>query len=275
MRVPVFQFDAFSATAFGGNPAAVVLLDDEAPDHNVLQAIAAEMNLSETAFATRRPDAEWNLRWFTPLTEVDLCGHATLASAACLFDAGRLGSDTAERAEVVFHTRSGPLTCVVSRVDGQAISVEMDFPATYTEPVSDTTSLSDALGAEVIDAGSAFDLVAQLRTPQQVRALTPDISAVERLDARAVVVTAAGDVDGGEADFVSRVFAPRLGIAEDPVTGSAHTILATWWSQRLSKTSLKAHQVSARGGRLGLMLDGDRVAISGTAAKVMEGTLLI
>lgn len=273
MRVPLFQFDTFADEVFAGNPAAVALFESPQPD-SLLQQIAGEMNLSETAFPIRRSDGDWDLRWFTPTAEVDMCGHATLASAACLADQGLVDTNSSGSARVVFHTRSGPLTCEVSRsAPGSAIRVEMDFPASHAEPVEQAAEVAQALGCEVVAVGRSFDLIAELESPEAVRDLTPDLAAVAELDTRAVVITAAGDVDGGAADFVSRVFGPRVGIPEDPVTGSAHTILATWWADRLGTAELLAHQVSRRGGHLGLELHSDRVKITGSAVKVLEGVL--
>jgi PhzF family phenazine biosynthesis protein len=262
MTIRILQVDAFTDTPFRGNPAAVALFE-QLPDDQLLQNLALEMNLSETAYPVRRPDGDWDLRWFTPATEVDLCGHATLASAHVLFE---LGLVTTGR--VTFHTRSGPLTC---RQDGG--SVTMDFPIAPAQPCGPVEGLAEALGVPVVDQGRSFDLLAQLDSPRTVADLQPDMVALARIDTRAVVVTAAGDVDGGPAHFVSRVFGPRVGIAEDPVTGSAHCILGPWWAQRLGTSELDAHQVSARGGRLTVRILGDRVELVGQAVTVLDGTL--
>ena len=266
-RIPLIQADAFTPVAFGGNPAAVALFD-ELPDDGLLQQIALEMNLSETAYPTKRGDGDWDLRWFTPGAEVNMCGHATLATAFVLADQGLIDG------RVTFHTKSGPLTCEVTDA-----GVVMDFPSSpvSADPLPDglVEALSDALGAVVIDVGVGFDVVAQLQSADAVRSLTPDQARVAGIDTRAVIVTASGDIDGGPADFVSRVFAPRVGIAEDPVTGSAHTILAPWWAERLGVTDFAAHQVSARGGRLGVRLLGDRVELSGQAVITMVGELVL
>ncbi len=264
MKIPLIQVDAFTTTPFAGNPAAVALLDEALPDAR-LQAIALEMNLSETAYPLRRADGEWDLRWFTPAAEVDLCGHATLGTAHALFERGLVDGD-----EVRFHTRSGLLTC--RRVED---GILMDFPTADTELCGPIEGLADALGADVIEQARSFDVLAELDSAETVAGLTPDIGALAAIDTRAVIVTAAGDVDGGDADFVSRVFAPRHGIAEDPVTGSAHTITGPWWADRLGRGELRAHQVSARGGRLRVRVRGDRTELVGQAVTVMEATLLV
>ena len=264
MTIPLIQVDAFTDTPFRGNPAAVALIDGPLDDAR-LQAIAAEMNLSETAYPLRRPDGDWELRWFTPATEVDLCGHATLGTAHVLFERGLVESDS-----ITFHTRSGALICRL-----QDDGILMDFPTAGTEPCSPIDGLAEALGAEVIAQARSFDIVAQLADADVVARLTPDLSAVAELDTRAVVVTAAGDIDGGDADFVSRVFAPRAGIPEDPVTGSAHTITGPWWAERLGRSELRAHQVSARGGHMLVRVLGDRTQLIGSAVTVMEATLLV
>ncbi len=264
MTIPIIQVDAFTETAFGGNPAAVVLLDAERDDA-FLQSVAVEMNLSETAFPLLGTDGRWSLRWFTPATEVDLCGHATLATAHVLFDRGVADSD-----QITFDTRSGPLICHRTG-DG----ILMDFPAAPAEPCDPIDGLAVALGVPVVDQGRSFDLVAQLESARVVANLSPDMAALAALDTRAVAVTAAGDVDGGPADFVSRVFAPRVGIPEDPVTGSAHCITGPWWAERLGRNELRAHQVSARGGRLHVKIQDDRVEMTGRAITVLEGHLLL
>lgn len=262
MSVRIIQVDAFTDTPFTGNPAAVAFVGGGESD-GLLQAIALEMNLSETAFPVRRTDGDWDLRWFTPGTEVDLCGHATLATAHVLFDLAMIDGDA-----VTFHTRSGPLIC--SRVDA---GIAMDFPATPAEVCGPIDGLSEALGATVTAQGRSFDVVAEVGSPDVVAALVPDLAAVAEIDTRAVIVTAAGDVDGGSADFVSRLFGPRVGVPEDPVTGSAHCILGPWWGERLGRVELSAHQVSARGGHLRVNLNGDRVSLIGQAVTVLDGRL--
>ena len=264
MASRILHVDAFADRPFAGNPAAVALLD-HAPDDETLQAIAGEMNLSETAFPVRRDDGDWDLRWFTPATEVDLCGHATLATAHVLFADGLAPGPT-----VTFHTRSGPLVC--HRHDDQIV---MDFPASPAERCETIPGLADALGVDVVAYGRSFDLVAEVADPDVVASARPDLPALAAVGGpRGIILTAAGDIDGGEADFVSRMFAPNVGIDEDPVTGSAHCITGPWWAERLGRTELSAHQVSARGGRLGVRLVGDRVELTGRAVTVTDGTLL-
>jgi PhzF family phenazine biosynthesis protein len=256
--------DAFTDRAFAGNPAAVVVLD-EAPPDDWMAAIAREANLSETAFVIRETlsDVDFRLRWFTPAVEVDLCGHATLASAHCLLEDGVNGP-------IRFATRSGVLT-VSRRPDG---SLAMDFPASPPVHVDAPAGIAEALGTQALwtgrsDSGFLVVLVADERT---VRELSPEIAAVARLDAMAVVVTA--DADKGQPyDFVSRVFAPNVGLDEDPVTGSAHTVLAPYWADRLNRTSLVGLQASARSGLVGVEVDGERVVVSGRAVTVLDGVL--
>ncbi len=263
MTTEIIQVDAFADELFAGNPAAVALLTKPADD-DFLQRLALEMNLSETAYPSRRDDGDWDLRWFTPKAEVELCGHATLATAHVLFTRDLIDGDT-----IRFHTRSGVLTC---RRSGEGIV--MDFPASPAEPCGPIDGLAEALDAEIVAQAHSFDLLVEVASPAIVAGLEPDFTALARIDTRAVLVTAAGDIDGGDADFVSRVFAPRVGIAEDPVTGSAHCISGPWWAERLGKTNLRAHQVSARGGRLGVRLVDDRVELTGRALTVFEATLV-
>ena len=259
MNIPIYQVDAFTHRLFGGNPAAVVLLDDWLPDA-VLQAIAAENNLAETAFVIPRPDVA-PLRWFTPAVEVDLCGHATLAAAYVLF---RHRYPSAERLR--FDTRSGELT--VAR-EGEMLS--MDFPSRPGRPVTISDELVAALGARPREVHLARDLLAIFASEAEVRAIRPDFAALAALDAFAVIVSAPGD----EVDFVSRFFAPGAGIPEDPVTGSAHCTLIPYWAGRLGKTELTARQISARGGELACRLRGDRVLIAGRAVEYLRGEITV
>lgn len=262
MSIELWQVDAFADRAFAGNPAGVCVPEASVPDP-WQQALATEMNLSETAFLRPR-QGDWDLRWFTPVTEVDLCGHATLASAHILWETGR--ADPGET--IRFHTRSGLLTAV--RRDDW---IELDFPALPPEEAEPVVGLAEALGARIVWTGrSRFDVLALLENADQVRNLTPDLGALARVDARGVMVTAPGDVDG--VDFVSRFFAPRFGVPEDPVTGSAHCCLGPYWGSRLGKRRLTARQVSARGGTVRLELRGDRVGLSGQAVTVMRVDLL-
>ncbi len=259
MRIPIYQIDAFTRRVFSGNPAAVCPLERWLED-GVLQSIAAENNLSETAFFVRAGD-RFHLRWFTPVLEVDLCDHATLASAFVILNRLEPGLDA-----VTFYTRSGELTV---RREGEYLS--MDFPARPPTPCEPPGGLTEALGAAPAEVWRSRDLMALFDAEEQIRALRPNMDRLARIDAFAVIVTA----PGREADFVSRFFAPRGGIAEDPVTGSAHSTLVPYWSRRLGKTSLHALQVSARGGELWCEDRGGRVTIRGQAVPFMEGAVII
>jgi predicted PhzF superfamily epimerase YddE/YHI9 len=259
----IVQVDAFTSEPFRGNPAAVCVLEDER-DSEWMQRVASEMNLAETAFLRPR-EGGFDLRWFTPSVEVDLCGHATLASAHVLWESGRLAPDQLAR----FHTKSGLLT---ARRLGDWI--ELDFPATPDEPVQAPPGLVEALGASPRYVGrSRFDYLVELDSEEAVARLRPDFGALRSISARGVIVTSrSADSD---FDFVSRFFAPAVGIAEDPVTGSAHCCLAPFWSRRLGKHAFVARQLSARGGILKIGLDGDRVRLAGQAVTVLEGELLV
>ena len=262
MSIPFFQIDAFTAEAFSGNPAAVVVLPSAA-DTTWMQQVAAEMNLAETAFLVRRSDG-FDLRWFTPAVEVDLCGHATLASAHALWQSGQLASTEIAR----FHTRSGVLTA------GRDHDwIELNFPATHATPVDAPPGLLDALGGiTALAVGkSRFDYLVEVDGEDVVRELAPDFAALRRLPVRGVIVTSRASTSGW--DFVSRFFAPAAGINEDPVTGSAHCALTPYWSKKLGRTSFTARQLSARGGTLQVHLDGDRVRLRGQAVTVLRGTL--
>jgi predicted PhzF superfamily epimerase YddE/YHI9 len=257
MRLPLYQIDAFSARVFGGNPAAVVPLDSWLPDAT-MQAIAAENNLAETAFFVKRAD-DWQLRWFTPAVEVDLCGHATLASAHLIFS--RLEPD---RGEARFATRSGEL--VVAR-DGDWLV--MDFPSWPPKPCPATPAIAEALGKAPREVAGARDYLCVFDSEADIRALKPDMAKLARLDRFAVCVTAPGA--DGAVDFVSRFFAPAQGVPEDSVTGSAHCMLIPYWAGRLGKNKLVARQISQRGGELRCELRGDRVTIAGRAVLYLEG----
>lgn len=261
--VPLFQVDAFTIEPFAGNPAAVCLLPS-ARDAAWMQRVAAEMNLAETAFLSPRGET-FDLRWFTPTTEVDLCGHATLASAHVLWETARLAGDRT----AAFHTKSGVLTAVR---DGDWI--ELDFPATPPTPTDAPPGLADALGVRPRGvARSAFDYLVEVETEQVVRTLKPNLAVVATIPARGVVVTSRASSPG--VDFVSRFFGPASGIDEDPVTGSAHCALAPYWSTRLNRTTFVARQLSARGGTLRVMLEGDRVKLQGQAVTVFRGELVV
>jgi len=264
MNIPCFQVDAFSARPFGGNPAAVCPLEDWLPDA-LMQSIAAENALSETAFFVRRADGDFDLRWFTPAVEVDLCGHATLASALVLFDQLEPG-----RAAVRFHTRSGPLE--VER-DGGLLA--MDLPARPPREVAASEDIERALGCRPRQVLLGRDLVVLIDSADEVRRLVPDLTRVAALDVFAVCVTAAGGGRDDDVDFVSRFFAPAKGVPEDPVTGSAHCQLVPYWATRLGRTRLRARQVSRRGGELEGELMGERVRLRAAACLVKTGELLL
>lgn len=260
--LPVYQVDAFAEQPFAGNPAAVCLLDAER-DAAWMQDVAREMNLSETAFLLPRPDG-WSLRWFTPAVEVDLCGHATLASAHVLWETGRLEANEPAR----FHTRSGWLE---ARREGPAIA--MDFPALSATPAAPPGGLADALGAVPVSVHrSRFDVLVELSSDAVVRALRPDVARLKSVEARGVIVTArSGD---GRFDFISRFFAPAAGVDEDPVTGSAHCVLGPWWARILQKHELNGYQASARGGAVRVRMKGERLDLIGHAVTVLRGELL-
>ncbi|MGE5272002.1 MAG: PhzF family phenazine biosynthesis protein [Thiohalocapsa sp.] len=270
MRIPLYQVDAFVTDApFSGNPAAVCPLDAWLADP-VMQAIAAENNLSETAFFV--PDGDgYHLRWFTPTTEVDLCGHATLASAFVVFGWLRPAlcgiAFRTEQAGVLMVGRAGDL-------------LALDFPARPPARCSVPPALAAALGRPPVEVLAARDYLAVYDSPDEVAALTPDFAALKALDRFAVIVTApgtpAGGQDGGEgSDFVSRFFAPARGVDEDPATGSAHCTLVPSWASRLGKDRLAARQLSRRGGRLSCALAGDRVEIAGRCVLYLEGTITV
>jgi len=257
----LLQIDAFTAEPFRGNPAAVCFLDRE-PDDEWMGNVAAEMNLSETAFLQPRYEG-WSLRWFTPgKVEVKLCGHATLASAHALWEEGLLAATETAR----FHTLSGVLTA--SR-DGDFI--ELDFPAKTEEEIAPPAGLLDALGTpHPRHVGrNEFDYLVELESEGEVRALRPDFGVLRQLPVRGVIVTSRAATEG--FDFVSRFFAPAVGVDEDPVTGSAHTCLTPYWAARLGKSELRAWQASARGGALRVRLAGDRVKLAGHAVTVLRG----
>lgn len=264
----IFVVDAFTDTPFRGNPAGVCLPEGpRASDAAWMQRVAAEMRHSETAFlvpGAEGGDADWSLRWFTPEVEVDLCGHATLASARVLFGEGLA------RGSVRFATRSGVLAAHEHAGGG----IALDFPALPPRPVAAPEGLEEMLGVRVaaVAAGGA-DVVVEVASAAEVRALAPDQAALGRLPYRCVVVTAPGDRDG--IDFVSRVFAPSAGIPEDPVTGSAHCVLGPYWAPRVGRSRLTGFQASARGGVVTVELLGDRVMLVGDAALVLRGELTV
>jgi PhzF family phenazine biosynthesis protein len=259
MRLPMYQVDAFTDSLFGGNPAAVCPLDAWLPDA-VMQAIAAENNLSETAFFVRE-GGDYALRWFTPSVEVDLCGHATLAAGHVVFSFLEPA-----RAAVSFRTvKAGTLT--VSR-DGDLLV--MDFPARPATPCEPPAGLLAALGGSPREVLRARDHLIVYETAAEIAALKPDLAALAKVDCWAAIVTAPGD---NGVDFASRFFAPAQGIPEDPVTGSAHCTLVPYWAKRLGKTEFEARQLSRRGGALRCALNGDRVSIGGKAVVYLEGQI--
>lgn len=257
--------DAFADRPFEGNPAAVCLLDAPAPEE-WMRDLAAEMNLSETAFVTPGGDGVFGLRWLTPEVEVDLCGHATLASAHLIYEAGRVSAD----APVRFDTRSGRLTV---RQSGER-TYTMDFPATPPAEAADLDAVAEAFGVRPVWTGrSRFDAFVVVEDEQTVRQLAPDLGAVARLDARGVILTARAEASS-PYDVVSRFFAPGAGVPEDPVTGSAHCAIGPYWADRLGIDDLACYQASRRGGHVRVRADGDRVHLGGRAVTVLRGELL-
>jgi PhzF family phenazine biosynthesis protein len=258
----ITQVDAFTNRPFAGNPAAVCVLE-KAADPSWMQDVAREMNLAETAFLVRRPDG-YDLRWFTPAVEVDLCGHATLASAHVLWEDGHLPP----RAQARFYTKSGLLTA-----DRKDDWIELDFPATPADAAPAPAGLVAALGSEPRFVGrSRFDYLVELDSEATVRELDPDLGALNRVAARGVIVTSRAAGARGY-DFVSRFFAPQSGVPEDPVTGSAHCALAPYWCEKLGRNSLTAYQASSRGGTVRVRLEGQRVRLGGQAVTVLRGEL--
>ena len=256
--VPFLQVDSFTREPFAGNPAAVCLLETE-PPAAWMQHVAAEMNLSETAFTWPSGEA-LGLRWFTPVAEVELCGHATLATAHALWETKRL----AKGEKATFKTLSGQLTASQA-----GHTIQLDFPAEPAEACP-AGNLADALGSEIVWHGkNRMDFIAQLPSAEAVRCCAPDLQRLAKLETRGVIITAEADSD--EADFISRFFCPGLGIDEDPVTGSAHCCLAPLWSERLGKKTLTGYQASKRGGTVGCELAEDRVLLNGHAVTVFSG----
>lgn len=256
----LLQVDAFTDSAFQGNPAAVCILDRER-DAAWMQNVAKEMNLSETAFLLHHPDG-FGLRWFTPAVEVALCGHATLASAHALWEERVLETDAR------FHTLSGLLTA--TRNGGR---IELDFPAKTEEPAVVPPALIDSLGVMPVYVGrNQFDYLIEVETEAELRALNPDHARLRTIPVRGVIVTARST--DPRFDFVSRFFAPGSGVDEDPVTGSAHCALTPYWAKKLGKTEMTAYQASARGGVVHVRLAGDRVKLGGNAVTVFRGELL-
>lgn len=259
MNLEIYQVDAFTTKSFGGNPAAIVPLDKWLPDET-MQNIALENNLSETAFFVRNGDV-YELRWFTPTFEIDLCGHATLASAFVIFDV--LG--TSEKI-LRFQTKSGTLS-----VEKDNDSLVLDFPARPATKCEVPAGLIEAIGKEPKEILKARDYLMVYETEDEVREINPNFAELLKVPTHAVIITARGT----DCDFVSRFFAPEVGVFEDPVTGSAHCTLIPYWAEVLSKTELFARQVSARGGELFCKLDGDRVKIGGHATLYLKGEIYV
>lgn len=257
MKLPLFHIDAFSAKVFAGNPAAVCPLDAWLPDA-LMQSIASENNLSETAFFVKGPEG-YRIRWFTPVSEVDLCGHATLAAAHVLFE--HLGHP---EAVITFSSRSGPL-----HVSKTGKMLQLDFPAEPPVACPVPSDINEAFSLNPVEVLRGSDYIVVFDDQTDLKGIQPNIEALRKLDLRGVCITAAGK----SCDFVSRFFAPNFGIDEDPVTGSAHTQLAPYWAARLGKSTIKARQLSARGGDLECTLDRNRVLISGQAVTYLKGTI--
>jgi len=263
MSLRIIQVDAFTDKPFAGNPAAVCVLEAER-DALWMQHVASEMNLSETAFLVRQADG-FDLRWFTPAVEVDLCGHATLASAHALWEQGHLKPGEQAR----FHTRSGLLTA-----DKHGDWIEMDFPAKAEVPAEPPARLTEALGASLQYVGrNKFDYIAEVESEAVLRSLKPNFSVLSELSVRGVIVTARAQ--NGAFDFVSRFFAPGAGVNEDPATGSSHCCLGPFWARRLGKMEFLAYQASPRGGVLRVRVKGERVILGGQAVTVLRGELLV
>lgn len=266
LSIPLAIVDAFTSQRFAGNPAAVCVLASPA-DTGWMQLVAREMNLSETAFlspAGEEPGG-FHLRWFTPLVEVDLCGHATLASAHLLWESGRLSPTTVAR----FHTKSGVLTA-----RRHSVWIELDFPATPDEEAPAPAGLAEALGVTPTYVGrSRFDYLIEVNGEEIVRDLRPDLAAIGALSVRGVMVTSEASTPG--IDFVSRFFAPAAGIGEDPATGSAHCCLGPYWNRKLGKNEFVARQLSVRGGELRVTCVGDRVRLGGQAVTMVRGELVL
>ena len=259
MNLEIYQVDAFTTEPFHGNPAAVVPLDAWLPDET-MQKIALENNLSDTGFFVKEGD-KYHIRWFTPSVEVPLCGHATLASAHILFNELKAAKDS-----ITFLSKSGEL-----RVDRQGDRLVLDFPAIFVDRIESADAIIAALGKQPVAIYKATDYLVIYDSEETIASLTPDFNALNKTDARGVIVTAPGN----SVDFVSRFFGPGFGITEDPVTGSAHCALTPYWAQELGKNSLTARQISARGGDVFCELAGDRVKIGGYAALYLKGEIVL
>lgn len=259
MKIELIQIDAFAEKVFQGNPAAICPLDAWLTD-SVMQSIATENNLSETAYIIKSGNAQYDIRWFTPNGEVDLCGHATLASAHFLFERKLVDCDT-----IIFKSKSGNLP-VTKHSDGQ---LEMNFPAQLLDPCEPPSQLLNGLRIQPKETYRSMDYLVVLENEQQLLCCTPNMNELMQLDQRGVIITSPGN----SCDFVSRFFAPKHGVPEDPVTGSAHCILTPYWAKKLSKTILTAQQVSKRGGHLTCEMKGERVLLRGSAVTYMTGEI--
>lgn len=263
MSIPILCVDAFTSKPFSGNPAAVCLLEGEA-DEGWMLVVAAELNLSETAFLYPISDNEFGLRWFTPMVEVDLCGHATLAAAHVLYERGEVARDKTITFNGVKHTL---------KADSNGDGITLDFPLTETAPADGSVALFEGLGVVTLNVYQAgADLLVEVNDEKTVKNLNPDFATLAKVKARGVIVTAKGDDDN--VDFVSRFFAPKVGINEDPVTGSSHCALAHYWKEKLKKEKFIARQLSRRGGEIGVEIAGDRVKLTGQAVIIWQGALL-
>jgi len=258
-EIKIYQADAFAEKIFKGNPAAVCPLHEELPEET-MQNIAAENNLAETAFITKK-NGQLNIRWFTPACEIDLCGHATLASAHVLFNHEGLTGGKVE-----FHSKSGPL-----RVEEKDGMLELDFPALAAEKCPADPQIEKAFGKKPLELYKNSDYMAVFESEKDIRDFAPDLAEIKKMDSRGIIVTAKGD----SCDFVSRFFGPQVGIDEDPVTGSAHCLLTPYWHSVTGKKTMTAKQLSKRGGKLICTIDGDRVKIAGKAFTYMEGVIRI
>ncbi len=260
IKIPIFQIDAFAGEHFTGNAAAVCVLEEWLPD-NSMQAIAQENNLSETAFFVAEGDG-FSIRWFTPTAEVDLCGHATLAAAWCIFNELGYGKES-----IIFQSKSGDLS--VSRANDL---ITLDFPADPPVPCAPPQALIDAFGVRPVECLRAMDYMTVFKDEAEVAEAAPDLELLKKLGLRGVIITAPSG-EGEKYDFVSRFFAPKYGINEDPVTGSAYTQLTPYWAGRTRRKKFSSRQLSERGGRILCELRGERVLISGRAVKYMEGLI--
>lgn len=263
MGITIFQVDAFTSEPFSGNPAGVCILERPA-DEEWMQAVAAEMNIAETAFLFKK-DETYNLRWFTPTIEVDLCGHATLASAHILWETGVLPKDQ----KAVFDTRSGILTAV-----NAGDMIELNFPREEADDNAAPEYLLESLTVKPLYVGkNRFDYIIEVANEKEVRSLKPDFTLLKKVQTRGVIVTSVSG--SGSYDFVSRFFAPLTGVDEDPGTGSAHCCLGPYWEKKLGKQEFKAYQASSRGGEIYVRTDGDRVVLGGSALTVLRCELLV